>query len=353
MDNSQMKNLLDKVTEKMTSIKPNDFQEKCPIGIIDIENWEWPQGVGMYGIYRCYEFSGDERWLNYLQKWYDRNLRTGLPERNVNTTAPMLTLACLYERTRRPEYLRSGCDWAEWVMNRLPRTEERGFQHVVTGGANEQQLWDDTLFMTVLFLAKMGKILCREDYIQETVRQFLVHTKYLCDRETGLWFHGWSFSERSHFAGARWARGNCWITAGIPDYLEITGLRGGAAQFLIETLAAQIRKLAELQEPDGMWHTLLDDPGSYEETSATAGFGYGILKAVRRGYVSRQYAGVGEKALKAVMARVLGDGTVDGVSYGTGMGRDLDFYRTIPCCPMTYGQALAILVLCEGLRAEV
>ena len=32
-----------------------------------------------------------------------------------------------------------------------------------------------------------------------------------------------------------------------------------------------------------MWHTLIDDPTSYLEASATSGFGFGILKAGRAG----------------------------------------------------------------------
>lgn len=355
MNHKDIQRVLEKVAGKMVEIRPAGFREECPIGIIDINNWEWPQGVGMYGLYRYYTFSGDERWLQYLCGWYDRHLKEGLPEHNVNTTAPMLTLAFLCELTGNERYLQVCTDWAEWIIHELPRTEERGFQHVVSGGANSQQLWDDTLFMAVLFLAKMGVILHKKTYIDETVRQFLLHTKYLCDPESGLWFHGWNFNGRTHFAGAKWARGNSWITADIPDYLEITGLHGGAAQFLIETLSSQIRCLAKLQEPDGMWHTLLDDPGSYVETSATAGFAYGILKSARLGYVDSAYAAAGEKAVEAVVSQVIEDGTVEKVSYGTGMGLDLDFYRTIPCCPMTYGQALSILALCEwlGERAKL
>ena len=43
-------------------------------------------------------------------------------------------------------------------------------------------------------------------------RQFLLHSKYLADPTTGLWFHGWTFAGRHHFAKARWARGNSWVT---------------------------------------------------------------------------------------------------------------------------------------------
>ena len=41
------------------------------------------------------------------------------------------------------------------------------------------------------------------------------------------------------------------------------------------------------------------------------------------------------------------DGTVEGVSYGTPIGWNPDFYNEIVCCPITYGQAMTILLLQE------
>ncbi len=62
-------------------------------------------------------------------------------------------------------------------------------------------------------LAKIGKVLGKESYVEEAKYQFLLHIKYLYDAKTGLWFHGWTFEEGRHnFADAHWARGNCWIT---------------------------------------------------------------------------------------------------------------------------------------------
>ena len=46
-------------------------------------------------------------------------------------------------------------------MNGLPRTEEGGFQHIVYNSVNNQQIWDDTLMMSVLPLAKIGLLLGR------------------------------------------------------------------------------------------------------------------------------------------------------------------------------------------------
>ena len=100
-----MKEILKKVADNMTAIKNQGIEEECPIGIIDIENWEWPQGVGMYGMYKYYKELGDTSYRDFLIKWYDKNIAKGLPERNVNTMCPMLTLAHLAEETGRKDYL--------------------------------------------------------------------------------------------------------------------------------------------------------------------------------------------------------------------------------------------------------
>ena len=341
-------NIAEKIIERMIKIKGGDLVEACPIGIIDIENWEWPQGIGMYGIYKYYEHCGERRYLDYLVSWYDKRIKEGLPERNVNTTAPMLALIYLAMETGREDYLKLCRDWAEWVMNEMPRTEEGGIQHAVSGEENRGQLWIDTLFMTVLFLAKCGVCCKRADYTEEAKRQFLIHIKYLYDKKTRLWFHGWTFEGRHNFAGALWARGNCWYTIAAPELLEMLGTDGAAEEYLKATLAAQAEALSACQCENGAWHTLLDDEGSYEETSAAAGFCYGILKAARLGYIDEKYKRTGEAAARFVLSQTDDGGTVQSVSYGTGMGRDLQHYRDIPICPMTYGQALAALALTEA-----
>lgn len=77
-------------------------------------------------------------------------------------------------------------------MYDMPRTEEGGLQHMTYLSDHYQQLWDDTLMMSVLPLAKIGLVLNRPEYVEEAKRQFMVHTKYLADKKTGLWFHGMS-----------------------------------------------------------------------------------------------------------------------------------------------------------------
>jgi unsaturated rhamnogalacturonyl hydrolase len=109
-----------------------------------------------------------------------------------------------------------------------------------------------------------------------------------------------------------------------------------------------------LQNEDGLWRTLLDVPeanGSYVEASATAGFAYGILKAVRKRYVSRGYEIVGRKAVKAVMSKTSSERELLDTSFGTAMGRTLQHYLDIERTTMPYGQGMAIMALVEYLRS--
>lgn len=320
-------------------------------------DWEWTHGVGLFGLWRLYEQTGDAEALRVMTQWFEDRFAAGTPTKNINTMSPMLALAYLYEETGEAGYRPYLEAWAEWLMadDGLPKTEEGGFQHVTYDTVNFQQLWDDTLMMSVLPLAKIGLLLDRPAYVEEAKRQYLLHIKYLTDRKTGLWRHGWTFDGRHHFAGALWARGNCWVTIAIPEFIEMLDLPPGDAirTFLIDALAAQVETLAAHQDESGLWRTLIMDPTSYLEASATAGFAYGILKAVRKGYLPRRYEAVGIRAVMAVLANVDDAGELKQVSFGTAMGRDLQFYRDIPLTSMPYGQSLAIVALTEFLRTYI
>lgn len=315
--------------------------------------WEWTQGVGLYGFWKIYKSTGEERFRRILLNYYDRQMRIGFPARNVNTTAPLLAMSFLAEDEGREDYLQVCADWAQWIMDSFPRTREGGFQHITSDTRNDQELWDDTLFMTVLFLANMGRILGRKDFQEEAEYQFLIHAKYLTDRTSGLWYHGWTFNGDHNFAGGLWGRGNCWITAAIPEFLDITSPAGSVRRFLTEALRRQAQALMQLQEKDGMWHTLLDDPSSYVESSATCGFAYGLLKGVHMGLLDPAYGECARRAALPIAGYTDEDGILHQVSYGTPMGRESkEFYKQIERKPMPYGQALAILFMMELLEDE-
>lgn len=314
---------------------------------LTLDTWEWPQGVAVYAMYKLYKATGNKQTLEDMRAWYARHLAKGLPSKNVNTMAPMLGMTLMYKETGDETYRPIIEEWSQWVMTQMPRTQEGGLQHITSDDVNEQQLWDDTLYMTCLFLYQAGDALGREDMKQEAEYQFLLHIKYLHSPKTGLWYHGYCFQGRHHFGQAYWGRGNSWFTACAVDFAEWIP-DGPVRRLILNTWQEQCKALLSVQDPEsGLWHTLLDQPDSYLETSASAAIAYGLLKGSRLGLLDEDCRAAGEKALQGVIAQVAEDGTVQGVSYGTPMGWTQDFYRTIPIQPTAYGQGLTFLMLTE------
>ncbi|HHC6514028.1 TPA: glycoside hydrolase family 105 protein [Vibrio parahaemolyticus] len=315
--------------------------------------WEWTHGIGLYGMYKYYQQTNDQSVVNIIDEWFEDRFSEEQATKNVNTVCPFLTLAYRYEETKDQSLVPYLETWAEYVMYHMPKTKSGGIQHIVYNSENHEQMWDDTLMMSVMPLTKIGLLLNRPEYIEEAKYQFLTHIQYLTDRETGAWFHGWTFDGNHNFANARWARGNSWVTIVIPDFLELLDLPEHDAfrRHLIHILERQIEVLAKYQQENGLWCTILDDESSYVEASATAGFAYGILKAVRKRYIDPKHADMAHKAVDALIADYINEsGELVNVSFGTAMGDDLDYYRNIPLTSMPYGQSMAILLLSEYLR---
>ena len=319
--------------------------------IAKYKHWEWPQGVGLFGLWKLYESTGVQSYIEMIEKYYDRQLEIGLPSLNVNTIAPLLTLSFLAEKTGDEAYMKPCVEAAKWIMEEFPRTKEDGLQHITSDTVNHQELWDDTLFMTVLFLGNMARILNNEAYKQEAIYQFLLHIKYLQDSKTGLFYHGWTFDGNHNFTEVFWGRGNCWVTMVIPEFLGMVEVEPAVEKFLGTVLTQQVASLQECQNKNGMWHTVVDDPDSYVEASATCGFAYGILRGIDRGILPESAKTMATAALAPILDYIDENGVMNQVSYGTAMGRDSkDFYQTIPIMPMPYGQAMAILFLEEYKR---
>lgn len=373
LSKSQISEIIQSLIDNLVGIKDEsgEFLLHLEDGtIIDTKgwnDWEWTHGIGLYGLWKFYEITKNPDTLKVITDWFDARIKeeeTKKRHRNINTMAVFLTLAYVYEHQGKTnevyrEYLDS---WAEWAMNDLNRTKYGGLQHVTYVSLHEGQLWDDTLMMTVVPLAKIGYVLDRPHYIEEAKRQFFLHIQFLFDTKTGLFFHGWQFSldknsaDVGHnFAEALWARGNSWITIVIPEFIELLNLNDENDSLrihLINSLTSQIDALVRLQnEETGLWHTLIDDSTSYLEASASAGFAYGIMKSVRKGYVTGEhYQKAALKGVQAVIDNTDEAGELINVSFGTPMGETKQFYKEIPLTSMPYGQAMAMMCLVEYLN---
>lgn len=345
-----MREWMKRVMKAMLEMKNDSFVEQYPLSLIDMNTWEWPQGVGLYGLYQYYVMTHDPEILEFMIHWYDSRIKEGIAEKNINTTSPMTTLIELANITGREDYWQLCREWVDFLEKDLIRTGDDAFQHMITGDPNEHQILIDTLFMALIFLKKAEKYFACRELGEEAEKQLLIHIHYLYDKKAKLFYHGWDFKGWHNYGEVHWARGNGWFTMGLLDFLEITDIPRPIAEYFLNVYKRQCERLVELQDENGFWHTVLEDYSSYPETSATAAFTYGILKGVRLGYLPKEYSIAGKKGLNAIIGAIDENGIVQGVSYGTPIGWSKEFYKEIPICPMTYGQALVLPALMEGLE---
>ena len=347
VNKKELKEKVALVIEKLMNLgKPENEEEMeknggKEIGFFErdfgIGEWEWPQGVGLYGMFKIMKSEQSDTYMKFLHKWFVDNMKKGLPSRNINTTVPLLTLCDLNDSYQDPEFEKLCLDWADWLVHDLPRTKEGGFQHVTSGDGgigvslNENQMWIDTLFMAVLFLNRMGQKYEKEEWINESIRQVLMHIKYLYDKKTGLFYHGWTFEWNYNFGEIFWCRGNSWFTLGILEYIEMFkgSLNPAVKTVILDAYKAQAAALKELQSESGLWHTILDDPESYEEVSGSAAIIAGILKGIRMGILDDSYRECAERGLRGILDNITEDGTVLNVSAGTGIGMNAEHYKNI------------------------
>lgn len=350
-DKESINNKLRLLFDGITEIREDDAYLKS-IGAygsdMSIELWDWSQGVGLYGIWRLYQSTGKKEYLDYLYGWYTRHLAES-EIKNVNYTAPMLALVSIAEQEHDGRWSDKINEFCAWIEKGLTRTEMDGFAHTTATRSNEEQLWVDTLFMSGLFFARAGLVLNKPEYFNEVIYQYLLHTQFLSDPATGLWRHGWTFKEKHHFAGALWGRGNGWACMTGVDLLELMKENTPSKKFITNNFKRQCSALLQRQDKTGLWHTLIDDPASYIESSASAAVAYAFLKGFRLGILGREFEEAGKKAIHALIGKINGKGEVDDVSSGTPVFATAAEYLEVPIRQRSYGQSLAMIALSEAL----
>jgi unsaturated rhamnogalacturonyl hydrolase len=316
---------------------------------MDIRHWDWVPGVGVISILENYEQSGRADMMEQLVAWTRDNLHQSEKLKVINSMAPFAIFPALYRYTQDRVYLETAVRIGDWMLEDAPRTREGAFEHTVTENASfPEQVWADTIFMAVLFLARLAKLTGEAKYANEAVNQLELHLRLLQDEQTGVLFHGWNCIAQDHMSAARWTRANAWIAVGTPMILK--ELDGHAA--IPETVASRYKTMMEglvhFQQDNGLWSTVMDHPEYYHETSGSAGIACGILKAVRQGLIDASMLDAAQKAISAVLQKILPNGEVTGVSGGTPVMPSVEAYNDIPCYPALYGQGLVLMLLAEA-----
>lgn len=329
------------------------LQQDATDGPPELRHWDWQQGVGLYGLVRAYETLGEPAYLEYCKLYVDRLLAEDKVSYSINGAIVFETVLKLYEHLGEERYRVEMRYFLRWLLRSAAKCQDGCFEHswFETNVHLVEQVWIDTLFMAGIVLADSARLFHRDDCRAEVFAQFQAHQRCLQDPATGLYRHFYDGVKQSYMAGAFWGRGNGWLAASLVDMLNALGLDDPRCADIVDSFQRQMAAVASLQAANGMFHTVLNDPATYLEMSATAALGYAALRGVRLGVLEPRFQEVGDRATAATLANIKKDGIVTNVSSGTAGFITYAQYNEIPIAPRWYGQALAILLLCEALEA--
>jgi len=190
-------------------------------------------------------------------------------------------------------------------------------------------LWIDDAYMSIPFLAQMGRTTGEARYFDDAAQQVIGMSARLFDASKGLFDHSW-FADMEDDARFYWGRGGGWAMMAMAELLSVLpeGHRDRAKVLEIFRLGA--RGAAETQGGLGLWHQLLDKTDSYLETSASAMFTFAIARGVNRGWLPPSYAPVAQAGWRALEQRVRQDGQIEGICVGTTAAYDAVYYYNRP-----------------------
>ena len=232
----------------------------------------------------------------------------------------------VYKLVKRDDYKAYIDKAADHILNKQSRL---GDGTLVRSAPHRMTIWGDDLYMSIVFLARMGDLTGDQKYFDDAARQVINFTKYLYDPYTQLYYHGW-YSDLKVNNVAHWGRCNGWVMLAQADLLEYLPENHPLRDTLLSILQQQIIGVARYQSQSGLWHQLLDKTDSYLETSCSAMFTYAIAKAVNNGWIDRRYRTVAEQGWQGLKTKIQPDGQVRDICIGTGMEDNLVFYYTRP-----------------------
>lgn len=215
-------------------------------------------------------------------------------------------------------------------------------------------VWVDCLYNDFPFLAGLAVVTGDDSWMELAIAQAMMYVQALLDERTGLFFHGYD-CRTGRTNGIRWGRGNGWALLGLIELLRFLPRDHAGREYLGSVIRRQINSLVMLQDPAGHWHTVLDHPDTYLETSIAAMMAWAMPQAVMLGVITGADANhvldAAERAFDAALAAVDAQGGLTGVSEATPVG-DLDAYTTRRTGVFPWGQGSILLAIADRISPD-
>ena len=211
----------------------------------------------------------------------------------------------------------------EAISNGMFGYEERLALHR-RGLSPQTRFWIDDMFMINSLQTQAYRLTGDRKYVDRAAAEMCEYIDRL-QLANGLFYHAADVP----FV---WGRGAGWMAAGMPLILKHLPDDSPHRAKILMAYRKMMTTLLKLQRTSGLWGQLVDDPESWDETSGSAMFAYGMAEGVRQGWLdAAAYAPAVRRAWIGLCAKLDEWANLKDVCIGTNKFNDRDYYLKRPC----------------------
>lgn len=277
--------------------------------------FDWTNGAFYAGVFAAYETTGSTKIWDALVEMGEKN-KWG-PGRRFDHADDIVinqTYLDMYRITKDKKMLQPTIDVVEKIRADGAKGPEVRRHGIIWW-------WCDALFMAPPTLAKLAVITGDDSYLDLNDRYFQETYDRLYDKKERLYARDASFLIDEKGEGKReangskifWSRGNGWVAGGLARLLKELPKKHPKRKFYLDQYIEIMGRVAELQQPDGLWRASLLDPNAYPggESSGTGFYVYAMAWGINNKLLDRKrFLPVVKKAWAGLNTLVHPDGKV-------------------------------------------
>jgi unsaturated rhamnogalacturonyl hydrolase len=305
--------------------------------------WGFGEAIALRGLLHAGDVLRDSAPIGFvhgiLRSWLGR----GVARSNEDHVGAGRELLDLHRRTGDTQFLEAARRLA--ALNAGFPTGPAGARyHRGDTPGWRRQIWVDCMDVDGPFLAALARATGEAGYFDQAVEELLGYARTL-QADGGLLFHG--FERDCGRNGQLWARGQGWALMGLVDTLSVLPREHPGWTELQQRLTALVDALGAAQDESGLWHTVVDRPDTYLESTLAAMAAYALREGFTHRILDAAAHGRIEARSRAAMHREIApDGALQRVSDATPIG-ELANYATRPFGIFPWGQGPLLLALCQ------
>ncbi len=326
-------------------------------------HFHYHQGVFLSGMEQAYGICNKKEYRDYIKAWVDSLIS---PEGRIRSydpgelddIQPGILLYRLYEETHGERYEKALHTLMD-ILRKFPKNKEGGYWHKEK---SREQMWLDGLYMAGPFSALYGKTFQCPDCFDICTFQALLMEKKTKDENTGLFYHAWDSRKERPWADPQtgrspefWGRSIGWVPVAVLDELDCMPKDYEGRKELVRLVTELLKAVEKYQDDSGLWYQVVDkggQAGNWLETSCTCLFAAALLKAVRSGFLEKEYLRPAQKAYTGIIDRLGWQGEdiiIGNICVGTGVG-DYEHYCKRPVSVNDLHGTGAFLLMCTQMQ---